>query len=142
MKTINQDKSDTGSASVEMALMFPALILVLLLILFTSRIVDAENSVQSAAQEAARAATLTDTSTAAESEARRVANENLESAGLGCGGGSTVTVDVSGFEPGGYATVTISCTAALGDLQALGVPGSRTFRGQATEIIDVYRSEE
>lgn len=133
-------RSDAGSITTEMAVVMAVFFSTLMLLpVFAGRVAQAEGEVQSAAQEAARAATLTGDAGTADAVARQVAASNLQAAGVSC---STfnVTVNVSDFVPGGYVAVAISCVADFGDLTSLGVPGSRTFTGQATEIIDVYRS--
>ena len=39
----------------------------------------------------------------------------------------TVSVDTSGFAPGGLVTATVTCTIALSDLSRLGIPGTRAI---------------
>jgi len=133
-------RSDTGSVTTEMAVVMAVFFATFMLLpVYAGRVAQAEGEVQSAAQEAARAATLTGDPGTADSVARQVAASNLQAAGVSCST-FTVGVDVSDFVPGGYVTVNISCVADFGDVTSLGVPGSRTFYGQATEIIDQYRS--
>jgi Flp pilus assembly protein TadG len=111
------------------------------LVVFAGRVAQAEGDVQSAAQEAARAATLTGNPSQADEVARQVAADNLTTSGVACTGTPTIQVDISDFTPGGYVAVTVTCTANFADIAYLKVPGTRDFQSTATEIIDVYRSD-
>lgn len=113
----------------------------LMLVVFAGRVAQAENDVRSAAHEAARAATLEGTPQGADTRAREVVSSNLAASGIACAGGVTTNVDVSNFVPGGWVTVTVTCTATFGDVASLNVPGSRDFTARVFEIIDVFRSE-
>ena len=133
---------ERGAVSTEFAVVMPAFLTAfMLLVVFAGRVAQAENDVRTAAQEAARAATLTGTPTQAAAEARRVAEANLVTSGLSCANGLDVQVGLGQFQPGGWVTVTVNCTASFADLASLAVPGSRTFTGSATEVIDIYRSD-
>jgi Flp pilus assembly protein TadG len=112
----------------------------MLLVVFAGRVAQAENDVRTAVHEAARAASLTNTPEAATAEATRVAHANLTTSGLSCANGTDLTVGVGDFRPGGWVTVTVSCSASFSDLAPLAVPGSRTFTNTATEVIDTYRA--
>lgn len=132
---------ERGLITTELAvLMFPFIVGCVALVTFAGRMSQAEGDVQSAAQEAARAATLTGDAATAEAVARSVAVSNLATARVACAGGVDVAFSTTGFGPGGYVTVTVTCTANFSDVAYLRVPGSRDFRYTATEIIDVYRS--
>jgi Flp pilus assembly protein TadG len=113
----------------------------MLLVVFAGRVASAENHVRSAADEAARAASLAGDPTTGDTQARLVAQANLTTAGLTCSRGLAVAVDLGDFRPGGTVSVTITCTASFGDLAPLAVPGTRTFTATATEVIDTYRSD-
>jgi hypothetical protein len=67
-----------------------------------------------------------------------MAATNLNASGVACTGGPAVDVDLSHFEPNGQVTVTVTCTADLADVAVLGVPGTATITGSATEVIDRY----
>ena len=43
--------------------------------------------------------------------------------------------------PGAPVTVQIACTVRLQDLFGLGLPGSMTLTGDATQVLDPYRSQ-
>lgn len=133
--------SERGAISTEFAVVMTAFLTAfMLLIVFAGRVATAENQVRSAAHEAARSASLTGTPEQATAAAQQTAAANLSSAGLTCASGLDVAVDTVQFAPGGWVAVTVSCTTPFSDVAALAVPGTHTFSGTATEVIDTYRS--
>ena len=132
---------DRGAVSSEfavvMAVFFSSFVL---LVVYAGRVTQAGNDVRSAAHEAARAASLTNTSESASAEAHRVAAANLADSGLSCAEGFEVNVDTGNFAPGGSVTVAVTCHTSLADLSTLDVPGSKTFTGTAVEVIDTFRA--
>lgn len=131
---------DRGSVAVEVAVIAPAFVFLMLLVVFAGRVSEGEAEVDRAASEAARAASLRQHPSDAIDDADAVARENLHSAGFRC---QTLSVDVdtSEFEPGGLVGVTVTCTAAMSDVALIGVPGSRTFASRAVEVVDRYRGD-
>lgn len=130
-------RMDRGGATVELVLLAPALMIVLLFIVFAARMGQANLDVSQAAAAAARAASLTQTSGAAASAARFEAEANLQAAGVEC---VSQSVDVSAsMAPGSRVSVTVSCPISLSDLGGIGLPGARTVTGRALEPIDTYR---
>lgn len=129
---------DRGSVAVEVAVIAPAFVFLMLLVVYAGRISEAESDVNRAASEAARAASLRQHPTDAASDADAVARENLTAAGVRCDA-LTVDVDTGEFRPGGRVGVTVSCTASMSDVTLLGVPGERTFSARSVEVIDRYR---
>ena len=139
---MSRTRNERGSVSTEMAVVMVSFFAgFLMLVVFAGRVAQAENDVRSAAHQAARAASLTGNPARAESEARRVVDANLVSSGLTCRNGLDVIVGLDQFQPGGWVTVTVSCRAAFSDVASLAVPGTRTFRSTATEVIDTYRAD-
>ncbi|MEZ5230279.1 MAG: TadE/TadG family type IV pilus assembly protein [Acidimicrobiales bacterium] len=140
MTRLAQWRSDErGSVATEFAIVMAAVLLgFVALTIYGGRVVQAENDVRSAAQEAARAASLEGTPAAADAAARSVAVANLSRSGVSCPT-PVVAVDLARFGPGGDVTVTITCTASFGDVGSLGVADSRAFTASATEVIDRYR---
>ena len=133
--------SERGSVSTEFAVVMTAFLTsFMLLVVFAGRVSTAENNVQSAAQEAARSASLSGTPESAVEAAQQTAMANLASAGLTCASGLNVAVDTAQFAPGGWVAVTVSCDTPFSDVATLAVPGVHTFTGTATEVIDTYRS--
>ena len=134
-------RRDVGLVSTEMAIvMVPFFAGFLMLVVFAGRVGQATNDVRSAAQEAARAASLASTPARAREAATATAEANLETAGVGCARGLSVSTDVGNFAPGGSVTVTLSCTASLSDVASLRLPGSRTYTATAVEVIDRFIS--
>ena len=120
--------NERGAIAAQAAAMVPLLTVVVVVVLFTGRVVEANNSVQAAAHEAARAATLTGNETDAADAAQTTAAANLNAGGLAC---RTLNVvpDLSRFHAGGSVTVTVTCTADFSDMD--------TPRGARLE--DVHR---
>jgi hypothetical protein len=112
-------RKDSGSAAAELVLITPLLIVILLFIVAAGRLVDARQQVDSAAMQAARAASL--------------ASEHITCNPL------AVSPDTTAFRPGGQVTVQVTCTVSLAGLALLHVPGSQTLTAQFTSPIDVYR---
>jgi len=129
-----------GAVSTELAVLTPLLIGFVLLVVFAGRVTQAEGDVANAAQEAARAASLTAGPQAAEEAAAATVSANLASATVSCRQ-LEVNIDTSDFTAGGRVAVTVSCDADFADLAMLAVPGTRTFSATAVEIIDAYRAD-
>ena len=129
-----------GAVSTELAVLTPLLIGFMLLVVFAGRVAQAEGDVAHAAHEAARAASLTATPTAATAAAEEIAAANINSGAVACRQ-LEVTVDTTDFTAGGQVTVTVSCHASFADIAILSVPGSRIFTATAIEVIDTYRAD-
>lgn len=129
---------DQGSVAVEVAVVAPAFVFLMLLVVFAGRVSEAEGQVDRAASEAARSASLRQHPSDATADAEAVARENLTAAGVRC---QTLTIDVdtATFGPGGRVAVTVSCNASMADVTLLGVPGTRDFTSRSVEVIDRYR---
>lgn len=131
-------RDDRGSAAVEAAIIAPALIALLLLVVLAGRVVSVAGEVQSAAAAAARAGSQQRTEGAAVAVAQDVAEQNLVDAGLACTPLQEVAVNAD-VRPGEQVQVTVVCTMQMGDMALLSLPGSRTFRATATEVVDTFR---
>lgn len=134
---------ERGSATLELAIITPALLLLLGLIVMAGRVDLAAGTVEHAAASSAREATLARDPASAIAAARNAAAADLTAQGITCAS-SSVDVDAAGFaaalgEPA-TVTVTVSCTVALSDLAVPGLPGSRTMTASATSTLDRYRS--
>lgn len=127
-----------GSVTTEVVLLTPVLLVLLGLVVMTGRIGEVDGAVTNAAQQAARAATLVGTTSTAHAAADTTAHRNLDADGIACTRVS-VAVDTSRFEAGGDVAVEVACTVKLGGLAFTGLPGSRTVRARAVEVIDTYR---
>jgi Flp pilus assembly protein TadG len=134
-------RSERGSVSVEVAVIAPAFVFLMLLVVFAGKVSEADGNVERAAAEGARAASLRQHPGNAATDARSTVEANLATAGVSCSTLEAI-VDTSDFEPGGTVTVTVECTASMADVTLLGVPGTRTFTATATEVIDTYRGDD
>lgn len=132
---------DRGSATLELAILAPALILLLGLLVFAGRIQVAASAVEQAARSAARDASLARTTDAARTAATTAATREL--AGSRCVA-TNVTTDTAGFAtPVGAdasVAVTVTCTVSIADLAVPGLPGTRTMTASARSPLDRYRS--
>jgi Flp pilus assembly protein TadG len=143
MTRFRSRRSDRGAATVELTLVVPALVLVLGLLVAGGRIWFARTVVTSAAQSAARAASLARTPGTAAADGQDAGRASLTTAGLRCGSAS-VQVQTAAFAvPAGTpATVlaTVRCTVPLADVSLPGLPGSLALEGQGAAALDTYRS--
>lgn len=131
---------DRGSASAELALLTPVLILIAMLTLLASRLVSATMAADDAAHTAARAATLERTPAAAHSAAEAAVENALRTHTLSCASWE-LHLQTAGMAPGSTVEATLTCQADLADLTGLGVPGARTVHGSATSVVDTYRGQ-
>lgn len=131
-------RSERGSVAVETAIIAPALVALLLLVVFAGRVSQAEAEVRRAASEGARAASLEYFEDAAVTAATGRVAANLQDNGVVCAE-LTTDVDTSQLIPGGSVSVTVRCIADMADVALLGVPGTRTFVATSIEVIDRYR---
>lgn len=132
-------RDEGGSVPLEVALVAPAILGLLMLVMFSARVTRSKAEVQNAAAAAARAATLTSNEPDALEAAQEVAEDNLDNADITCdpvvislGSGTDLT-------PGGQVVVSITCTATVSDLALVALPGAYDFTATSTEVIDTFR---
>ena len=135
-------RGERGSVSVELALLAPALLVLLSFAVWAGRTQVADNAVQEAARAAAREASLSPDAATAAASATTQAQRTLSEQDLRCQD-TAVDVDTAGFrtpigQPGDV-TVSVTCSVGLADLLAPGLPGSVTARATFTSPIDTYR---
>lgn len=136
-------QGDRGSVALEVAILAPAILMVIVIGIVAGRTVLAANMVADAAHDAARAASLARNASDARVAAARTADTTLSGHGYTCVN-PTVTTDTSGFAaPVGQpatVTVTISCTISNADLAKFpGVPGGKVIENSFTSPIDQFR---
>ncbi|WP_327249895.1 TadE family protein [Streptomyces sp. NBC_01320] len=138
-------RRDRGSYAVETAVLAPAMIALLLLMIAFGRVIDADGAVDSAARAAARAASLERDAGSAQTKAQAAADRSLEGEGITCQT-SSVVVDTAGYSldigADANVTATIACTADLSDIGLPGLPGSKTLRASWISPIDTYRGRQ
>ena len=136
-------RAQRGSVTVELALVVPALVLMLGLLVAGGRLWFARATVVEAAHSAARAASLARTAATAAADGRAAGQASLDTAGLQCAV-SQVQVQTAAFlvPVGTPATVrsTVDCTVPLGDIVIPGLPGSIQLSGEGAAALDTYRS--
>jgi len=133
---------DEGSVAIEAAIVLPPLIMFLCLAIAGGRLVMSGAKIDSAAEDAAREASIHRTAADAQDAAHAAALESLDDQGIRCAS-SSVSVNTGGLNVPvgqvGTVTVTVSCTVNLSDLLLPGVPGARTLTSTATSVVDQYR---
>ena len=132
-----------GSATLELAILAPALLLLLGLVVLAGRVQVTAGAVEHAATVAARDASLARTPAAAQTTGTLAADRELAAQNLRCTP-TDVAVDTSGFTAplGQPATVTatITCTVTFADLALPGLPGAHTITAHATSPLDSWRT--
>lgn len=134
---------ERGSAAVELAILLPAVLALVALLVTAARIALAGDRISGVASAAARAASVARTGTAATAAASAAAAQALEEQHAPCTG-HTVTVDTSGFAaPVGapaVVRVTVTCTVDLSVIGLPGLPGRRTLTDSAVSPLDLLRA--
>ncbi len=134
---------DQGNAALELLILAPVILALIGLVIAAGRTSVAQGSVDAAARDAARQASISLTPSAARQAALSTAYAALRADGLHCR--PVVALDLAqGFNapPGQPAQVSaaVSCTVPLSDLLVPGVPGSRRLTARFTSPLDPYRS--
>lgn len=135
----SQQRDEAGSATAELVILTPVLILLLLFVVALGRLAGARGQVDGAAAQAARAASLARDPAAATASAAQTAQAALGAEHITCTH-LGVAVDTTQFSPGGNVAVTVSCSVDLGDLTGLHLPATETLQDRFVEPIDRYRS--
>jgi uncharacterized protein (UPF0333 family) len=134
---MNDRARERGSVSVELALLAPALLLLL-----SFAVVAGRTPVAEAARAAAREVSLSRDPATATTLASAQAQRTLAAQDLRCQR-TTLDVDTAGFSapPGrpGDVTVSITCVVDMADLLAPGLPGAVTVEATFTSPVDAYR---
>jgi Flp pilus assembly protein TadG len=131
------NRADTGSATAELVLLIPTLVLMLWFLVFCGRMVDARMRIEDVAHQAARAASSQRVASSADVRARTTAAEALNDAGTTC---RSVEVETGGsVQPGGVITTTVTCRVDLSDLALLQLPGTVALQAGFSASVDVHR---
>ena len=136
-------RGENGSAVIETVIGVPAFLLFVGLILLGARVALAHQAVESAAADAARAASIARTETEARTTARTSALASLHTQDLHCLD-LQVTLDLTGFRsaPGQEATVaaTVLCRVDLAHVGIPGVAASKVVSATMSSPIDTFRT--
>lgn len=137
------DRRERGSITAEVAILAPALLVVLGLVIAAGRITVAGSAVEQGAAAAARAASIARSPEHAGHAARTAAQASLTGQDVQCAD-LRVDLDLSGFAAavGTPATVSarLSCEVPLRDLTVPGMPGTRTLEAGMTSPLDRFRA--
>ncbi|WP_460796766.1 TadE/TadG family type IV pilus assembly protein [Nocardioides pacificus] len=135
-------RGERGSVAIEAAIGAPAFALFVAMIVLGGRVEIAKQSVEAAAYEAARAASIERTQSAAVAAATSSAASGLQDQDVHCTN-TRITVNAAAFNaPIGNTTqvsVTVTCAVNVSDLSIPGVPGTRTITATASSPVDAYR---
>ncbi len=133
---------ERGSATLELAVLAPGLLVLLGLVVAAGRVQLASGAIEQAAAAAARAASIARDARSAEAAAESAAHAALSGESPACLDLS-VDVDVTGFAlaPAEPASVTaeVTCRVALADLAVPGLPGQRSISAVMTSPLDTFR---
>lgn len=132
---------ERGAVAVELVLIVPAIMLFVGLFAYGYRLWAARAAVLSAAESAARAATLAHDASQARTLAESAAASNLDTLGVHCSRRS-IEADVSALtlpagRPG-VVNVSVHCVVSMSDLLVPGAPGSVTIDRSASEATNRF----
>nr|WP_281179562.1 TadE/TadG family type IV pilus assembly protein [Micromonospora rosaria] len=148
---------ERGSVSVEVAILTPAFLALLVLAGVAGRTAIAAEAIESAAHDAARAASISRDPATARAAATDAARTQLDWQRLNCAGapaltftgsvgGQTVSFDTAFDTTAGQpsaVSVRVTCTVSFADIRLPAVPGmptERTVTAVFTSPLDRYRS--
>jgi Flp pilus assembly protein TadG len=135
--------TDTGSAALELVILAPILLALLSLVIAAGRTTVAQGSVDAAARDAARQASIALTPSAAQTAALVSARAALRQDGLDCN--PAIVIDTSQFTsvPVGQpaaVTAVVTCAVPLASLALPGIPGTARLSASFTSPLDTYRA--
>ncbi|GAA4561105.1 TadE/TadG family type IV pilus assembly protein [Planotetraspora kaengkrachanensis] len=134
--------SDRGSVALETAIIAPAMLAMLVMMIALGRIAIAHGAIDAASRDAARQASIARNPDSARSAALSSAQAALMREGLACS--PSVDVDTRAFsEPVGKpaaVTATVTCEIDLADIALPGMPGSKTLTSSFASPIDPFRA--
>ncbi len=137
---MNARHREAGTASIELVLVAPVLLLLLAVVIGSGRVVSTKSAVLTVAREASRAAADAPDPATAHAIARERANEVAIGLGLDPARLS-LEQDAGGFARGAPYRVSVSYRVELSDLPAFGfLPGSFVVAARHAELTDRYRS--
>jgi Flp pilus assembly protein TadG len=136
-------RSDSGNAALELVILAPLLLALLSLVIAAGRTTVAQGSVDAAARDAARQASIALTPESAQTAGLVSARAALRRDGLDCS--PAVVIDTRQFTSvpvGRPAAITavVSCAVPLANLALPGLPGTARLSATFTSPLDTYRS--
>ena len=138
-----EPRTQNGSAAIEAAIGIPAFGLFVAMIILGGRVEIAQQSVEAAAFEAARAASIERTQDQAVAAGTSAAASSLNDQNIRCTS-TDIAVNAAAFTAPlgttGQVTATVTCRVDLSDLTLPGVPGHRVITASANSPIDAHRT--
>jgi len=135
---------DRGALTLELAVLAPALLLMLAFLVAAGRVALARGAVEAAARDAARQASIARDAGAAQAAAYSAAVTALASEHLDCV--PQVSVDTAGLDvPAGQpgtVSATVACTLPLSVVALPGIPGHVTETASFTSPVDPWRGRQ
>jgi Flp pilus assembly protein TadG len=138
MRPVRIGDDERGSVAAELTLLMPALLMLLLFVVFCGRLADARLRLDDAAHQAARAATIARSPTQASTDARAAAQSSLAQAGVSCRQ-LAIDTQLAGFQPGATLSVRLTCHLDASDLALLSLPTTIEVSALADSVIDRWR---
>jgi Flp pilus assembly protein TadG len=139
---VDSVKRDRGSAAIEMAIIAPAVITFFALIVLAGRVALMNQTIDAAAYNASRTASLSRTQAVAQADADLIANQTLAAQGIHCETYG-INVNVSEFTvPAGQAAtvqVQVTCAVRISDIWLPFMPGTINLQSEFTSPLDLYR---
>ncbi|HEY0700849.1 MAG TPA: TadE/TadG family type IV pilus assembly protein [Micromonospora sp.] len=146
--------AERGSVAVEVAILTPAFLALVAVAIVVGRLIVAQNAIDGAAHDAARAASISRDADSARAAARTAVQQRLDWSNLHCASRPELTFSgrigdrAAGWDtvfdsrPGteAYVTVEVTCVVSYADLIGAGAPGSDTVQARFTSPLDRFRS--
>jgi hypothetical protein len=120
---------EVGSLTLELAVLAPALLIVLAFVVAAGRVELAGGTIDAAARDAARAASTARTSLTDQHVDCRSLSVHVDTSAFGAPLGTPSSVRVA-----------ITCVVPLADIALPGLPGTKALRADCTSPVDPYRS--
>jgi Flp pilus assembly protein TadG len=137
--------AESGNAALELVILAPVIVLLICLVIAAGRIAIAQGSIDAAARDAARQASIARSPEAARLAALSSASAALAGDGLSCSPVPAITtpeLNVDFGVPLGTpvnVTVVVRCRLSLSGLVLPGLPGSLALSYQFSSPLDPYR---
>jgi hypothetical protein len=130
---------DSGSMALELALIAPVFFMMLSLVLAYGRYASVTGLTESAARDAARAATTSRSLGEADRRVKAITTATLRGAPKSCALTGRGRLASSDFRPGDFITVVVTCDLDYSDLGLPGAPGTKQITREFTSPLDPYR---
>lgn len=133
-----RDTGESGSLSIELAMLTPALLLIFGLIVVYGRVGQVNGTLESGTRDAARAASLARSTAGAQEAAQRAVRDAVADTPPSCR--ASLKIDVGEFIPGQPLRVATSCTYDVSDVGIPGVGANLTSESSFVSVVDDFRS--